>query len=76
MNIVEATQKALEKGVGITNTSFKKIECYLLPTNTKECYMIVPIGYSHTKKRRTAARWNPHAADILADDWEITEGET
>lgn len=73
MNIVEATKEALKKGFGITNSSLKKIECYLLPTNTKECYMIIPIGYSHVKKRKTAARWNPHAADIIADDWEVVK---
>lgn len=71
MNIVEATKEAMKAGKGITNSVCKECGDYLLPTNTDECYLIIPVGYSHTKGMRVAARWNPHADDILAEDWEL-----
>ena len=73
MNIVEATKNALEQGIGITNKYLRNINCYLLPTNTDECYLIVPAGYSHKEDKKVAARWNPKAADILSNDWEVME---
>lgn len=73
MNIIDATKQAMEQGRGMTNSSLKEINCYLLPTNTSECYIVMPNNYKHTEKRKVAARWNPHAADIIAEDWEVTE---
>ena len=70
MNVVEATKKALEKSVGMTRPSFKN-NWYLIPTNTNECYVSMPIGYGVESSQRPAVRWNPHAEDILADDWEL-----
>ena len=76
MNIIEATRKAIRKGLGITRPTFKK-EAYLLPTNTNECYIVIPTGFKLKNKNSgyasAAPRWNPHAADVLADDWELTE---
>ena len=75
MNIIEATKKAMEKGIGLTRPSFKNA-VYLVPTNTKECYIIIPVDFKLKGKSygdiSAAPRWNPHAADILADDWELT----
>lgn len=70
MNIVEATKKAMEKGVGMTRPVLKN-NLYILPTNTNECYIGMPIGYTPESGQRPAVRWNPHAEDILADDWEL-----
>ena len=73
MNIIEATEKALEKGVEIQNTISQRANSYLLPTNTNECYLVIPIGYKLDSdyKRTPAPRWNPKAEDILKDDWEL-----
>ncbi len=73
MDIIIATKKALDKAVGITNGKLKAIGCYLLPTNTNECYLVIPDKYTHKSKRKVAARWNPRAADILSEDWELRE---
>ncbi|MGM9937134.1 MAG: DUF2829 domain-containing protein [Candidatus Ornithomonoglobus sp.] len=76
MNIIEATKEAMLKGAGITRPAFKNA-VYLIPTNTNECYISVPVGFKLEHKKSdsisAAPRWNPHAADILADDWELTE---
>ena len=40
MNIIEATRKALKEGVGIKNKN-DITQNYLLPTNTRECYIVV-----------------------------------
>lgn len=69
MNIVEATEKALEKGVGIKNPRYKNT--YLLPTNTTECYLVIPVDFAIGNGTHAAPRWNPHAEDILANDWEL-----
>lgn len=71
MNIIEATREAMDKGVGIRNTSCK--HNYLLPTNTKECYLVIPIGYTlgSNYEKIPAPRWNPKAEDILKEDWEL-----
>ena len=57
MDIIEATRQALEQNVGIRNNSLKNIDCYLLPTNTDVCFMVVPNGYSHKSQRKTADRF-------------------
>ena len=79
MNIIEATKAAMEQGCGIIKKDLKKAGYYLLPTNTSECYLFIPIGYSHKENKeedkKVAARWNPHAADILSDEWELTEAD-
>lgn len=72
MNIIEVTGKALTEGVGIANPEIiKRANSYLLPTNTDECYFIIPLGYKTGDNRRPAVRWNPKASDILRNDWEL-----
>lgn len=73
MNIIEATKQAMEQGKGIINSDLEKFELYLLPTNTTECFLVIPFGFNVKQKRRAACRWNPHAGDILRDDWELWE---
>lgn len=73
MDIITATKEALKKGVGIVNGRTKASQLYLLPTNTKECFLAIPFEYTHKSVRKVGARWNPHAEDILADDWELWE---
>lgn len=76
MNIIEATKQAMEKGVGLTRLSFQS-RCCLIPTNTKECYIVIPPNFKLRGRSHgdisAAPRWNPHAADILADDWIIVK---
>lgn len=72
MNIIEATERAMIEGVGIARPCFKK-HCYVLPTNTAECYVVIPTNEATGKK--PSSRWNPHASDILANDWELTKAE-
>ena len=31
--------------------------------------------WSKEENKEVAARWNPHAADILCDEWELTEAD-
>lgn len=74
MNIIEATKRAMAEGRGITRPKFKKA-VYLIPTNTRECYITIPVGFKLIGDKQgdlsAAPRCNPHAADILADDWEL-----
>ncbi|MGN0181450.1 MAG: MW1434 family type I TA system toxin [Candidatus Ornithomonoglobus sp.] len=70
MNIIEATKEAMQAGKGITNTEWRSHDFYLLPTNTQECYLIIPINFS-VDHGRACPRWNPHAADILSEAWTI-----
>lgn len=76
MNIIDATKLAMDRGHGITRPEFKKA-VYLIPTNTIECYITIPVGFKFKGRKAgdlsAAPRWNPRAADILADDWELTE---
>ena len=73
VDIIEATKKAMEKGVGIQNAISKQTDSYLLPTNTNECYLVIPIGYKldGDYEKTPAPRWNPKAEDVLKDDWEL-----
>ena len=70
MNIIEATREAMKVGKGIINTEWPSREFYLLPTNTKECYLLIPANFT-AGCGRACPRWNPHAADILSEAWEI-----
>lgn len=66
MNIIIATKKAIEKGVGITNIGTKKSGVYLLPTNTAECYIVIPVGVKYPNTSlNICPRWNPKASDII-----------
>lgn len=71
MNIIEATKEAIEKGIGIRNQHYKGD--YFLPTNTHECFLVMPIGYKlgENCERIPAPRWEPKAKDILNEDWEL-----
>lgn len=74
MNIVEAVKKAMEQGKGIQNAKVKRAKVYLLPTNTTECFFVIPVGYRFLGNcPPPATRWQPQAEDILAEDWEVTE---
>ena len=75
MNIIEATREAMRRGVGITNASMRKRGFYVLPTNTDECYLIVPKGWK-IGHGVPAPRWNPRAEDILTEDWEVALNAT
>ena len=73
MNIVKATKEAVRLGIGITNQQCKKSGVYLLPTNTDECFLVIPVGCKFPETSgRVAPRWNPKARDILSDDWELS----
>ena len=75
MNIIEATRKALKEGVGIKNKN-DITQNYLLPTNTRECYIVVPIGFAVGNNTKAIPRWNPKAEDILSNDWELYPHKT
>lgn len=76
MDIIEATKQAMEKGMGLTRPSFQGMD-YLVPTNTKECYIVIPMDFKFKGRYcddiPAAPRWNPCAADILADDWIVVK---
>lgn len=71
VNIVEATKKALEQGTGIINEKLEAANYYILPTNTAECFLLIPIGLTHASQEKVCPRWNPKATDILSDDWQV-----
>ena len=84
MNIIEATRKALKEGVGIKNKN-DITQNYLLPTNTRECYIVDaagltatqnPIGFAVGNNTKAVPRWNPKAEDILSNDWELYPHKT
>ena len=64
MNIIDATRLAMDRGLGITRPEFKKA-VYLIPTNTIECYITIPVGFKFNpsltlKKRKNSlyiAQW-------------------
>ena len=70
MNIIEATEKAMKVGKGIINKKWTIQRYYLLPTNTAECYLVIPKGFN-IESVNACPRWNPNANDILSDNWEI-----
>ena len=73
MDIIEATRTAMKEGKGIINMGWQDPKSYyLLPTNTTDCFLLTPIGFSATEGR-ACPRWNPRACDILSDKWEIYE---
>lgn len=68
MNIIEATQKALECDGYITRRYFgDMLVSALKPTNTHDCYIL----FSMVRTNKTARCWNPTADDILCNEWEV-----
>lgn len=70
MNIIEATKKALEEGKWITRRGEDFCGCKVKPTNTRDCFLLAVID---EPERPPAKHWNPDAADILADDYEVID---
>lgn len=61
------------KGVDIANENTKNSGVYLLPTNTEECYIVIPVGVKYPETTiNMCPRWNPKAEDILSEDWELS----
>ncbi len=75
MNIIEATKEAMRVGKGIIKARQNNAGYYLLPTNTTECYILIPIGFS-VNYGRACPRWNPNAADILSEEWELYDTDS
>ena len=69
MNIIEATRLSLETGKYITRkgTPFEEMFKFK-PTNTSDCFII-----ENVDKSRRRVRWNPCAADILCENWELVD---
>lgn len=79
MNIQEATKQAMAQGLAITRRTGRQDSVWtqvaVLPTNTRDCYIIVQLNALRAKKLNIhlSRRWNPYAEDILADDWDVTD---
>lgn len=65
MNIIEATQKAVDENKAIYRNSL--LEVQFIPTNSGPLAFVVVSD--HTEK--ASKFWNPNADDILASDWKI-----
>lgn len=73
MNIIEATQKALECNGYITKLYDGDIWVSALkPTNSHDCY----ICFSAVRSNKPARCWNPTADDILSNEWEVITEKT
>ncbi|MGX7008346.1 hypothetical protein RR45_GL000723 [Lactococcus chungangensis CAU 28 = DSM 22330] len=80
MNIIEAIKKALQENKAITNPDDLEGGLAFLPTNS-DCFGIVlmptePIldrkdGISTEVWQAPGRFWNPRAADLLREDWEL-----
>lgn len=72
MNIIEATQKALECDGYITRPHCNGIIASAFkPTNSHDCYILCGIVFPNNRRRC----WNPTADDILSDEWSVITEE-
>lgn len=72
MNIIEATKAAVEKGCCISRKATPNIK--LKPTDI--CFEMYGIGGYVIKRNEKYERqpyWNPQTADVLANDWILTD---
>lgn len=67
MDIKAAILKAQETQKGITREEWMPGGIILIPTNTSNCFIIIPLNKGEVIGRR----WNPKAEDILATDWRV-----
>lgn len=80
MNIIEATKKALVENKAIRNPESKEQGIVFVPTNSLPLgILLVPTrpgvekveGHYKEKWPTTGIMWNPRAADLLREDWEL-----
>lgn len=62
MELKEAVKVAMKAGKGVRREAMGVL---LLPTNTRECFLIMEGG------KLLSGKWNPSLDDILADDWHV-----
>ena len=80
MNIIEVTKKSLEENKAITNPDANEVGVVFVPTNSGplgivtvgiEPYSVKEEGVYQEKWPTPLRFWNPMAADLLRDDWEL-----
>ena len=70
MFINEAVTLALANGCCIKRTTHLWKPLKVMPTNSiEQCLLVIQAKPDAAEKR--VPRWNPSAADLLADDWVI-----
>ena len=69
MYIMEAAAIATGEGIMMYRNGWK-INAFVKPTNTEECCIVYAYDGSKNKLRKMAVRWNPKAADLVANDWQ------
>lgn len=67
MNIHEAARKAKEINGFIVSAKFPHSAIEL--TDTPDCCKVH--GACQTETRSPKSRWQPHAEDLVAEDWEV-----
>ena len=67
MNIVQAVELALKKGLFIRRKSTLFSSTRIKPTNTYDACLVLIDG----EIKRQSRFWNPTADDLVADDWEV-----
>lgn len=65
MNIIEATQKAVNENKAIYRKSLPEVQ--FIPTNSGPLSFVVVSDCTE----KVSKFWNPNADDILALDWQI-----
>ena len=67
MNLQMACLIAAVQGKGIRRTDKLWGELVVIPTNTEDCCLLLRTS------KNPARGWEPRLADLIANDWEVTE---
>lgn len=67
MDINEAIRKAKESQKAIQRKEWREMNQAVIPTNSSYLGMFVVIENG----KKGSRNWNPSAADLMADDWEL-----
>lgn len=70
MDIITATQKALESNRCIRRESWEGCTFAVLPTDL--CFEMTHCNVD-VKKQKHRPLWNPKTEDVLADDWCVVD---
>lgn len=70
MNIIDATKKAMQENMAITNPEDVSCGVAYLPTNSENLGFILVL-FKENMPKRHGKYWQPTGADILREDWEL-----